>query len=63
MTWTDWACLSIFILGFLLFLIGANIYNAIIGYSGIYLFIGAIAAYLMIYAYKELTKKMPIQKP
>jgi len=63
MTWTDWACLGIFILGFLLFLIGANIYNAIIGYSGIYLFIGAIAAYLMIYAYKELTKKTPIQKP
>jgi membrane-bound ClpP family serine protease len=63
MTWTDWACLGIFVLGFVLFLIGANIYNAIIGYSGIYLFIGAIAAYLMIYAYKELTKKTPIQKP
>ena len=47
MTWTDWACLGIFVLGFVLFLIGANIYNAIIGYSGIYLFIGAIAAYLV----------------
>ena len=57
MTWTDWTCLGIFILGFLLFLYGANIYNAIVGYTGVYLFIGAIAAYVIIYLYKELTKK------
>ena len=57
MSWTDWACLGIFILGFLLFLVGANIYNAIIGYTGVYLFIGAIAAYLILYVYKGLTKK------
>ena len=57
MSWTDWACLGIFILGFLLFLYGANIYNAIVGYTGVYLFIGAIAAYVIIYLYKELTKK------
>jgi multisubunit Na+/H+ antiporter MnhB subunit len=57
MSWTDWACLGIFILGFLLFLYGANIYNAIIGYTGIYMFIGAIVAYLIMYIYKELTKK------
>jgi hypothetical protein len=57
MTWTDWTCLGIFILGFLLFLYGANTYNTIIGYAGIYLFIGAIAAYLIIYIYKELAKK------
>ena len=57
MSWTDWACLGIFILGFLLFLYGANIYNAIVGYTGLYLFIGAIVAYLIIYIYKELTKK------
>ena len=56
MSWTDWACLGIFILGFLLFLYGANIYNAIVGYTGLYLFIGAIAAYLIIYIYKQLTK-------
>lgn len=57
MSWTNWACLGIFILGFLLFLYGANIYNAIVGYTGVYLFIGAIAAYVIIYLYKELTKK------
>ena len=63
MSWIDWTCLAIFILGFLLFLVGANIYNAIIGYSGISLFIGAIAAYLIIYVYKELTKAPPVQNP
>ena len=57
MSWTDWACLGAFILGFLLFILGANIYNAIVGYAGVYLFIGAILAYLVMYIYKELTKK------
>ncbi len=61
MSWTDWACLGVFLLGFLLFLVGANVYNAVVGYSGISLFIGAIAAYLIIYVFKELTKKSPIQ--
>ncbi len=59
MSWTDWTLLCLFIVGFLLFLVGANIYNAIVGYSGIYLSIGSIAAYLIIYIYKELTKKQP----
>ena len=59
MSWTDWTLLGLFILGFLLFLYGANNYNSIVGYSGVYLFIGSIAAYLVIYIYKELTKKKP----
>jgi len=59
MSYTDWALLGLFIVGFLLFLYGANTYNAIVGYSGIYLFIGSIAAYLILYIYKEITKKKP----
>jgi len=58
MSWTDWACLGIFILGFLLFLYGANIYNAVVGYAGVYMFIGAIVAYIIIYIYKQLAKKL-----
>jgi membrane-bound ClpP family serine protease len=57
MSWTDWTCLGLFILGFLLFIYGANIYNAIVGYTGVFLFIGSIVAYIGIYAYKQLTKK------
>ena len=63
MSWTDWTLLGVFILGFLLFLYGANTYNAVVGYSGVYLFIGSIVAYLVIYVYKEITKKEPVQKP
>ncbi len=59
MSWTDWTLLGLFILGFLLFLYGANTYNAVVGYSGVYLFIGSVAAYLIIYIYKEITKKQP----
>jgi hypothetical protein len=57
MPWTDWSLLVVFIAGFLLFLYGANTYNAIVGYSGIYIFIGSIAAYLIIYIYTELSKR------
>jgi hypothetical protein len=59
MSWTDWTLLGLFILGFLLFLYGANNYNSVVGYSGVYLFIGSVAAYLIVYIYKELTKKKP----
>jgi hypothetical protein len=57
MSKTDLAIVAILLLGFLLFLYGANYYNAVVGYAGIYLFIGGIAAYLIIYIYKELKKK------
>ncbi|HKM60021.1 MAG TPA: hypothetical protein VJY36_04030 [Candidatus Bathyarchaeia archaeon] len=62
MSWTDYVCLSAFIIGFLLFIVGANIYNAIVGYGGLYLSIGAIMAYLIIFIYKEFTKQ-PDQQP
>jgi multisubunit Na+/H+ antiporter MnhB subunit len=61
MSKTDWGCLGAFILGFLLFLYGANYYNADIGYTGIFLFIGSIMAYLIIYVYKQVTKKPAVQ--
>jgi multisubunit Na+/H+ antiporter MnhB subunit len=60
MSWIDWALLGVFVIGFLLFLYGANAYNAIIGFTGVYLFIGSIIAYLVIYIYKELAKKSSV---
>ena len=70
MSLTDWACLGIFLVGFVLFVVGANVYNAVVGYAGLYMGVGAIIAYLLIYVYKELTKKPtapapapPIQNP
>jgi hypothetical protein len=63
MSWTDWTCLGLFVFGFLFFLYAANNYNALVGYIGLYTWFGAIIAYLVIYVYKELTKKTVVQKP
>jgi hypothetical protein len=63
MSWIDWTLLGVFILGFILFVVGANIYNAVVGYTGLYLSIGAVMAYLIIYIYKELTKPPAMPKP
>jgi multisubunit Na+/H+ antiporter MnhB subunit len=57
MSWTDWTLLIIFIVGFLLILVGANVYNSIVGFSGVFLFLGSIIAYAVIYAYKEIAKR------
>ena len=62
----DWACLVAVILGFVLFLYGANMYNVIVGWVGVYFFFGGILIFLVRYIYGELTKKeevQPVQNP
>jgi hypothetical protein len=56
MSWTSWACLGIIVLGFVLFLYGANYYDATIGWVGVYLFTIGIMAILVLYIYGELKK-------
>jgi divalent metal cation (Fe/Co/Zn/Cd) transporter len=63
MSRTDWACLSAIILGFALFLYGANFFDAIVGWIGVYFFFGGILVFLVLYIYGELTKKEEVQKP
>jgi membrane-bound ClpP family serine protease len=63
MSWTDWACLAIVVFGFVLFLYGANFYNALVGWLGVYLFIGGILVFLILYIYREMTAKEKVQKP
>ena len=63
MSWTDWACLGIVILGFALFLYGANSYDAVTGWIGVSLFFGGILTFLILYIYGELTKKNEVQNP
>jgi uncharacterized protein (DUF58 family) len=58
----DWACLGAVILGFLLFLYGANVYNAVVGWIGVCFFFGGILVFLVLYIYGELTKKAEVQK-
>ena len=57
------ACLVAVILGFVLFLYGANVYNAIVGWLGVYLLFGGILVFLVFYIYGELTKKEEVQNP
>jgi hypothetical protein len=63
MSRTDWACLGFVILGFVLFLYGANFYNALIGWVGVYFFFGGILVFLVLYIYRELTNKEEAQNP
>jgi heme O synthase-like polyprenyltransferase len=63
MSRTDLACLSAIILGFLLFLYGANMFNAVVGWVGVYFFFGGILIFLVLYIYGEWTKKEEVQNP
>jgi membrane-bound ClpP family serine protease len=57
MSWINWLCVGIIILGFMLFLYGANYYDAAVGWTGVFLFIAGILTFLIRYIYGELTKK------
>jgi len=50
-------------MGSVLFLVGANTYNAIVGWAGVYMFIGGILIYLVFYVYAKLKKREIAQKP
>jgi membrane-bound ClpP family serine protease len=63
MSWTNWACLGMIMLGFVLFLYGANYFDATVGWAGVYLFIIGILGMLVLYIYGELTKKTNVQNP
>jgi hypothetical protein len=64
MSWSSWLCSALVIIGAILFLVGANVYNAFIGWGGVFVFIGGIMLYLIFYIYYELKKEtVPIQKP
>jgi len=57
MSWITWTCVGIIILGVVLFLYGANYYDATVGWTGVFLGIAGILVFLLRYIYSELTKK------
>lgn len=61
MSWLKWACIGIVVLGFVLFIYGANVYDAAVGFAGIFFLVGIIGL-LILYIYSLLTKK-PSQNP
>ncbi len=62
MPWTDWVSLGLVIVGFLLFLFGANIYSVFVGYLGLCMLIGAFVAYVLLYTYNKLVFHHPSAK-
>ena len=63
MRWANLACLSVTILGVVLFLYGANFYDAVVGWVGVYLLFGGVLAFLALYVYGELSKRTKVQNP
>ena len=63
MSWIDWVCLGIIVFGVVLFLYGANYYDAAVGWAGVYLFTLGILVIIALYVYGELTKKAKVQNP
>lgn len=62
-SWVNWLCVGLVIMGSVLFLVGANTYNAIVGWAGVCMFIGGILIYLVFYVYAKLKKREIAQKP
>jgi drug/metabolite transporter (DMT)-like permease len=57
MSWKDWVLVLLIILGIVLFLYGANYYDQTVGWAGVFLFVGAIVALVLLYVYGALNKK------
>ncbi|MGA2308309.1 MAG: hypothetical protein ABSG57_02020 [Candidatus Bathyarchaeia archaeon] len=63
MEWKGLACLFVVILGVILFLYGANYYDNIVGWTGVYLFVGGIVAYVLLRVFLHRAKSASDQKP
>lgn len=59
----NWVCLSVILLGFVLFLYGANFYDALVGWLGVFIILGGALAFLLLYIYDELKKHGSVQNP
>jgi hypothetical protein len=60
-SWKDLAIILIIILGVVLFLYGSNYYNAVYGWSGLFLTFAGITAYVAREVYGALRKKRKLE--
>lgn len=63
MTWIDWLCLGTFALGVVFFLYGANYYEPIIGWAGVFLCIATAITFLALSIHREFIKRANAQNP
>ena len=57
MPWKGFVCLLIVVLGFVVFLYGANYYDATVGWTGVGLFVGGIILYVVLKLFESKKKK------
>jgi hypothetical protein len=57
MPWKGLMCLLIVLVGFALFLGGANYYEATVGWSGVWLVVGGIVLYIVLRLLETIQKK------
>jgi membrane-bound ClpP family serine protease len=57
MAWLNWLGVVLVIVGLGLFLYGANVYNATVGWAGFYLGIVGVLFCVVFYVYGQLNKK------
>jgi hypothetical protein len=57
MSWRGLVCLLIVIVGVVLFLYGANYYDAGVGWAGVGLFVGGFLSYVLLKVYEYLVKR------
>jgi hypothetical protein len=57
MPWKVLLCLLVMVVGFVLFLYGANYYDATVGWTGVGLFVGGIVLYVVLKLLESKQKK------
>jgi hypothetical protein len=57
MLWKEPLCLLLVVVGVVLFLYGANYYDAGVGWTGVGVFVGGIVLYVVLKAYDYVAKK------
>jgi hypothetical protein len=57
MPWKVLLCLLVVVIGFVLFLYGANYYDATVGWTGVGLFVGGIVLYVVLKLLESNQKK------
>jgi len=57
MSWKEIVCVCVIVIGAILFLYGANFYNAVIGWVGFSLILGGFFAGIVFKLYESIRKK------
>jgi hypothetical protein len=57
MSRADWVFFALIVLGAILFIIGANYWNDVVGWLGVFLFTGSIVVWVIVWVYSSLKSR------